>query len=290
MRPKDAVSVIVPTLNGAGTLPVLLESLERQDYEGPWEVIVADNGSSDGSRELLARWSGRLPGLRVVDASGRRGVSHARNAGGRAARGWLLAFIDQDDQADPGWLRALAAAAGPSALLAGRVELEKLNDPVVRAWYEPTPPSPSKSNHRFLPIALGGNTAVPADVLRSVGGWDESLVGGGEDVDLSWRLQLAGHPLVFVPDAVIHKRRRQTLGELARQQFSSGAASAGVYKRFRSHLRPQPPMSSLRAWGGIALTAGDLLGPAERRGRWVAVAARRLGRLVGSVREGVFYV
>ena len=287
MRP--AVSVIVPVLNGAATLPGLLQSLERQTYGGAWEVVVADNGSSDRSRDLLSGWSGRLPGLRWVDASGRRGVSHARNVGSRGARGRLLAFIDQDDEADPGWLGALVEAAGPGGFVAGRCDFRRLNHPIVRAW-SPEPPRDRLPHAHLLPYAIGTNLAVDADVLRRVGGWDESLRHGGEDVELSLRLQMAAHALTFVPDAVVHKRRRQTLGGLARQQFLNGAASVGVYRRFRSHLRPQAPWASLRAWGHILLTSGDLLRSPEWRGHWVAIAARRLGRLVGSVRERVFYI
>ena len=286
----DAVSVIIPVWNGAATLSALLESLERQTYDGPCEVVAADNGSSDGSRSLLSGWSRRIAGLRVVDASGRRGTCHARNAGARAARGWLLAFIDQDEEADPGWLRALVEASGSAPLLAGRYDVRRLNGPLALYWNigrDPEDRPPQRLG--FLPHAPGGSLAIEAEVLRRVGGWDERFRGGGEDVDLSWRVQLAGYPLRFVPGAIVHHRQRDRLPSLARQKFFYGMTRVRLYKRYRSLLPPQHRFGSFKSVVVIALNAGDLLRSPARRGRWIASAATRLGRLVGSVREGVFY-
>lgn len=282
---SELVSVIVPVLNGSSTLPGLLGSLERQDYRGEWEVIVADNGSVDRSPDVATRWRDRLPGLRIVDASGRRGASHARNVGAREARGWFAAFTDHDDEADPAWLRALVEGAGAAAIVAGRCDFERLNDRVRRSWYGNRTMDRPPRALGFLPFASGSNLGIHAEALRSLGGWDESLY-QGHDIDLSWRAQLAGFPIAFAPGAIVYRRHRATLAAFARQQFSYGIASAGLHRRYRAHLQPSP-LVSLRALGYTALTALDLLGPAERRGRWVGVAARRLGMLAGTIREGV---
>jgi Glycosyl transferase family 2 len=85
----DRISVIVPARDPAATIGGQLAALAAQRYEGSWEVIVADNGSADAT--VADRWIGRIPGLRVVDASGRRGASHARNVGIAASRGDFLA-------------------------------------------------------------------------------------------------------------------------------------------------------------------------------------------------------
>jgi len=283
---KPAVSVIVPVLNGAATLPRLLSSLERQTYRGEWEVIVADNGSVDGTSNVAARWESRLPGFRVVYATARRGVSHARNAGAAAAGGRFLAFIDHDDEADPEWLRELVQAARSATMVAGRYDFKRLNDSVRRAWYGNRAHDRVPRALSFLPFASGGNLGIEAEGLRRIGGWDESLDFGGEDIDLSWRVQLAGDRLAFAPGAVVYKRHRSTLGALARQQFWYGAGGASLYRRHRVHLQPRA-LVSLRAWGYVALTSPDLLGPSDRRGRWVAVAAHQLGWVVGNVRHAL---
>ena len=192
------VSVVVPVLNGSSLLPGLLQSLEKQTYDGEWEVIVADNGSADGSPDVARQWKDRLPGLRVLDASGRRGASHARNVGVGAARGWFLAFLDHDDEADPAWLRALVERAGAAPLVAGRCDFERLNDRVRRAWYSNRTMDRLPRALGFLPFVSSSNLGMSAEALRRLGGWDESLV-SGHDVDLSWRAQLAGFPIAFAP-------------------------------------------------------------------------------------------
>src|SRR3712207_4277359 len=81
------LSVVIPCLNAASTIAVQLAALSRQSWPGEWEVIVADNGSTDRSRRIAESYGDRLPGLRVVDASDRRGQAHARNLGAAAATG-----------------------------------------------------------------------------------------------------------------------------------------------------------------------------------------------------------
>src|SRR6059058_4106784 len=108
-RPVPAlVSVVVPAYNCADTIDVQLAALAEQDYDGRWEVVVVDNRSTDDTADRARRWSDRLPGLRVVDASERQGVSHARNRGIEEARGDLIAICDADDQVQPGCLTAMA--------------------------------------------------------------------------------------------------------------------------------------------------------------------------------------
>ena len=74
------ISVIIPCLNAAGTLVEQLEALFGQDYSGEWELLVADNGSSDGTAELVESYRSKLPRLRFVDASARRGQAPAWRA------------------------------------------------------------------------------------------------------------------------------------------------------------------------------------------------------------------
>jgi glycosyltransferase involved in cell wall biosynthesis len=105
------VSVVIPVRNAADHLEEQLAALASQTYEGSWEVVVADNGSTDASLEVVRSWALRVPHLEIVDASDRAGPSHARNVGAAAARGRVLAFVDADDVAAPTWLAELVAAA-----------------------------------------------------------------------------------------------------------------------------------------------------------------------------------
>src|SRR3954453_11016098 len=89
LAPTDAspvdVSVVIPCLDAAEVLPRQLEALANQEREGAWDVIVGDHGSTDDTRAIAESYAGRLPSLRVVDASERQGRQHACNAGARVA-------------------------------------------------------------------------------------------------------------------------------------------------------------------------------------------------------------
>ena len=132
-RPAPAlVTVIVPVRNGARTLPEQFEALAAQRYDGAWELIVADNGSTDTTLAVCASWTDRLPRLRVVDASERAGSSHARNVGASAANGELLAFCDADDVVDESWLQAIVESARDHDLVGGVQDEARLNDDTIR--------------------------------------------------------------------------------------------------------------------------------------------------------------
>ena len=119
METSVAVSVIIPAFNAAETLDAQLRALSQQQWGGTWEVVVADNGSTDDTVARAALRKDDLPALRVVDASGERGPSFARNVGARVADGDYLLFVDADDIVEPGWLAHMAEAAIDHPLIAG---------------------------------------------------------------------------------------------------------------------------------------------------------------------------
>jgi glycosyltransferase involved in cell wall biosynthesis len=94
------LSVIIPCLNGAATIATQLAALARQQWDQPWEIVVADNGSTDESVGIVERYRGRLQNLRVADASARRG--RALNVGAKEATGDALVFCDVDDEVAAG--------------------------------------------------------------------------------------------------------------------------------------------------------------------------------------------
>ena len=277
------VSVVVPVRNHRRWLGQQLDALARQTYAGPCEVVVVDNGSTDGGMDVARAFAGRLPSLRIVDASDRRGINHARNAGARAARGDLLVFCDADDVVADGWVDALVRAARSADVVGGRLAWDRLNDPLACAWRPAPRPQGLGATHGFLPYAPGGNLAVWTRVARELG-WDERFRYASSDQEFGWRAQLAGYRLGFAPDAVVHQRFRAGLGAMAWQQFVHGVSGAKVVRAFRDRAMPPPDnRAALLRWRWLAAHAPDLLRSPELRGQWIRRAAFRLGRLTGSV-------
>ena len=125
------VSVVLPARNVARTLEAQLGALSSQELSEPWEVIVVDNGSTDGTSEILARWVDRLPWMSVVTCA-QRGTNSARNAGVRAARAERILFCDSDDVVTSGWVRDLSRALDDWDLVGGVTETAMLNESPVQ--------------------------------------------------------------------------------------------------------------------------------------------------------------
>lgn len=285
LRPT-LVSVIMPVLNGADHMAEQLAALSAQTYRGAWELVVADNGCTDATLDIVRRAAG-LPAVRIADATAKRGLNHARNAGAAAARGELLAFCDADDVAAPGWLEAIVDAARDAEIVGGRLEFDALNEPAVRAWRPQRPMTALVRDHGFLPYAPGGNLGVWVTVAREIG-WDEAFSFGSSDHAFAWRAQLAGHRLAFAPDAVMHQRFRRSVPAMARQFYRYGRSGPQLYRAFRDAGMPRPDnREALARWRRLIAEIPDLWRSAESRGRWVRGAAFRFGRAVGSVRTRV---
>jgi GT2 family glycosyltransferase len=282
------LSVVIPCLDAGQTLGVQLAALAGQDWPGPCEVIVADNGSTDGSPEIAAGFRPRLPGLRLIDASDRRGQAHARNAGALAASGDALLFCDADDEVAPGWLAAMSEALAEDDFVASRYDTGKLNSEWVRRIHA-NPQQDGLNPYTyppFLPHAGGGGLGIRRALHLEIGGFDESLP-ALEDTDYCWRLQLAGVKLRFVPGAVVYVRYRSTLPGIFRQGLAFGRYNVLIYKLYRSRGMPKLGcLPGLRKWAVQILKSPQLL-TSVGRGRWIWQLGWRLGRLDGCRRYRV---
>lgn len=274
----------MPIFNACDTLDVALGHLAAQDYPGAWEVVLVDNRSTDGSAAIARSWLQRLPRARLVDASDRQGVSHARNRGVAEANGDLIAICDADDAATTSWLNEMVNGAMSGDLVAGHNRLmNPLNQGIsflVGESEDVTKPLPKKLG--YLPFAGGGNFAAWRDVIEATGGWDESFMKGGDDIDFSWRAQRLGFALVFQPTAVVDYRLRPGLRSMARQRFHFGFQDSRLALKYKDvvgydHAAPTIPelvRESAKIVTSISLRRTDLaLG--------VRVIAYRIGRVVG---------
>lgn len=296
------VSVIIPLRNGADTLGEQLGALSQQDYVERWELIIVDNGSTDGGADLVAHWTHPSATARVVNASEIAGVSYARNAGARAALGRVLVFCDADDVVHPQWLGAMVQATDQFDLVGGALQVTRLNLPEVEIARPNFQGTSLPLGARHLRFAIGANFAVRKRVFDDLGGWSPQFVGGCDDVDFCWRAQYSGYTIGFAPIGVISYRYRTRMRALWRQHYRYGLMEPLLYREHRQEgmprrtwkqiivswrwfLRPSQPGSS-----GGARTVGHLWSSKAARLTWTSELALQLGRARGSIRYRCRYL
>ena len=288
-EPSDApsikLSVIIPCFNAAATIGEQLDALAEQDWTEPWELIIADNGSTDGTLRVVEPYRERIRHLRVVDAPGRKGAEHARNEGVKVARGSLLAFCDADDVVAPDWVGAVARALEQHDLVACRLDGARLNDPAVLE-IRPCPQQDGLMRFKysdFLPFASTCGLGVRRSAFEQLDGFDETLFLGG-DIDFCWRAQLQGFNLQFVPEALVHYRMRSDLRGIYQQTFYYAMWTVPVYTRYLEHgMPPVPWQRGARMWLRLLLRLPWLARRASRT-KWLKQFAYRWGLVRGSIR------
>ncbi len=210
-----AVSIVVPNWNGRDWLPGCLEGLAEQSL-APREIIVVDNGSSDGS---LAYLNEIHPEVRVVELGRNTGFAHAANRGIEAARHELVALINTDVVLAPDWLARLAdvleSDPGAASVACKMLSLED-PDEVYDAGDVLRRDGACEQRGRFArddgrwdePGEIFGACAGAAlyrrAALLGVGGFDERYFAYLEDVDLALRLRLAGWRCRYEPAVALH--------------------------------------------------------------------------------------
>lgn len=193
---NPAISVIVPARNAAATIEDTLSALAAQDLDLPYEVIVVDNGSDDGTAELAEA----APGPVTVIRQGRERAGAARNRGSRAARAEALAFTDADCVPAPAWLREGLAALEQLDLVQGAVR----SDPQSAAG----PFDRSVSVGDETGLYETASLFVSRRLFDTVGGFDEVVrvdleAPFGEDVWFGWRARRAGGKTGYCERAVV---------------------------------------------------------------------------------------
>ena len=264
------LSVVIAAYDAEDTLGEQLDALAAQRVPFGWEVVVADNGSTDGTAALARSYAGRLR-IRVVDASATPGAGAARNVGASVVRAPLVAFCDADDVVADGWLAAMRAALERHAFVAGRFDGTRLNSASVLRSRELPQQHGLQESARLpgLHAAGAGNMGIRADVFRAVGGFDPRCL-YLEDADLCWRVQLAGVPLTWAPEVVLHVRLRGSLWSTARQGYHYGTGERWLALRYREQDERLRDLVAVRAAAAARAarvaeaSAGTSNGDAER--------------------------
>jgi glycosyltransferase involved in cell wall biosynthesis len=275
------ISVIVPARNAAATVPALLRGLEAQTLPSErFEVIMVDNGSSDGTAQVATAGGARVVRESIANRAG------ARNRGAREASGRYYAFIDADCIPLPGWLEALTACAHKAPLMAGEVR--------IRVSKRPSQIERFESLWRFgqeawvvnQGWAATANLLVHADAFRAIGGFDTSWRKGGEDVDFCFRAREGGYGLGFCREAVVEHSAERAVLPMLRRAFVQGYSINQAFYRwgegYRAWRDPRPAVH-----GDVALRrfehSPDRFDPGEWRRMARLARVEYTGRVLGSL-------
>ena len=223
--PIPQISVVIPVHNEQAHLAAQLDALASQDIDGPWEVVVSDNGSTDATGDLvLARRSSFPVPLRLVDSSARKGAAHARNAGILAARAPLIAFCDGDDVVSRSWLSAALHRLADHDVVGG--PLRRLREPF----------DPGSARLPYTSIAddsiMTCSVALRREILERAGGFDATFSGyGREDHELSVRLWKVGARFGYAEAMEAYYRLEPNQWTFTRKIYLSAIADTRVWRR-----------------------------------------------------------
>jgi len=232
------ISVVIPTFNSRDVLRRTIDALARQTLPpGAYEVVIADDGSTDGTAEMVADAARGALEIRYV-AQPNRGRSAARNLGVRAARGRIVLFIDADIWATPSLLEAHLGHYPPDAGRLG-VQGRSLTHPDARVTpfmraREITPDLSVRRRHDLSPVhIITRNFSVLRAEFEAVGGFDEGFTGyGWEDIELAMRLHARGVTFDYEPEALGYHYHVETLEGIRQKLRQAGAGAVYFWRKY----------------------------------------------------------
>jgi GT2 family glycosyltransferase len=226
MRTEPLISIIVVNWNGLGLLDECFESLARQTWNNK-EFVLVDNGSTDGSRDLLTSWATRLPKAQAILLPTNTGFCKGNNVAFARTRGEWIALFNSDAVAEPNWLEELVKygdASNRIGMLASKILFQDPPQVIDKAGHliywdgqnrgrgtmETDVGQYDQSEEILWPDACAA--LYHRKVFEETGGFDETFFAFGDDADLGMRARLLGWKAWYVPSAVVHHRHSASFG------------------------------------------------------------------------------
>ena len=275
--------VVIAARNEERWLTDQLDALLSQHWDGEWEVVVVDNGSTDGTADLVEGYASANPRVRLLRADEVAGKTYAMNRAAEATGARAIAFTDADDIVAEGWLEAIAAGVSEHPVVTGPNELDRLNPEWLAASRGRGIEAQLGSFFGFFPTVRGNNFAVRRSIWQQLDGMTEGLF-PCEDLDFSMRCWLHGVPIVGLPNAVVHYRYRQSNRALWKQGFAYGSHRPLIAKTLKKAHKPTPPrFAGWKSWIMLITTLPRVV-TRTGRARWLWIAGNRFGQVAGSIR------
>jgi len=291
-----AVSIVVPVYNDPEGIRSTLDSLVNQTVpRTAYEVVVVDNGSTDGTRDVVAQFVDRFENVRLEVESEIQGSYAARNRGIQTARGSVLAFVDADMTADPDWLRRAVTAmeATDAPYLACDVELyPPENEEGLVGKYNRLTDLRVDRYLRRMRFAPTCSLLVRMSLLKEVGPFDPRFRSSG-DLEFGHRVDNAGRTMYYAPEVQLYHPARTTLRALLGKSFRIGRGKVELHRFYPDryghpirrllspggYLPPSPSYvsSTTREWDSLTVH--------EKVGFYLIAYAARLSKSAGQLWE-----
>lgn len=225
MNSAPLISVVIPNWNGKHFLAECIDSLNEQTFRD-FEIILVDNGSTDGSAEFAEERYGNF--IRIIRNKKNLGFTGGNNVGIEAARGEYIVLLNNDTWAEPTWLEELAKATylgHPIGMWASKVysyfrrnQIEAVGELIYwdglsrsRGQYELEKGQYGEMEGIFFPPGCGG--MYRKVVFEEIGLFDEDFFAYGDDAEIGIRARLAGWKCVFVPKAIVYHKSSGSTGQ-----------------------------------------------------------------------------
>lgn len=280
------VSVIIPHWNGRHHLDDCLTALRGQAYTNH-EVILVDNGSSDGSQAFVRE---RFPEVKLLELGENRGFTGACNAGYIKAEGDIICLLNNDTEADSNWMAEIVTAFENSprvGIITGKLLLFDQRDrfhaagdyyrvngiPGNRGVWQIDHGQYDQPDYVFS--ACGAAASYRRTMLEEIGFLDDAFFFSCEDVDLAWRANLAGWHVRYIPTAIVYHKLKASGGSGKTSSYYDG-------RNFLYVIWKNYPSSLLRKyWPSILKAQLQISIQAIKAWRGEAARARLRGQLAG---------
>lgn len=266
---SQSFSIIIPSFNRIEEISDLLASLENLRYPRQrFEIIIADDGSTDGTAEFIKTYHSASGIKLVLVSQTNQGPGAARNLGVESASGDFFIFIDSDVTVPEHWLERIAiqleleagdAFGGPDTYRDDFPALLKAINYSMNSFLTTggLRGKKGKSLAKYYPRSF--NMGLSRELWAKTDGF--SNLRHGQDIEFSHRLHLAGAKIIFIPEAWVFHRRRTSLKKFYKQVFNWGVARINLYKIDRAMLEPLHTLPALASGGYLLLSLAAFFHP-----------------------------